>query len=129
MIAAVTTGGLVTTNVEVPVRERASVTVTTYVPTDNEVLAAVVTELPVHAYAYGVVPCVTETLMAPLDPPFVVMCVMVPVTPGGDVSVTEAVPVREAASVTVTEYVPAETELIFCVVAPLLHAYVNGLVP
>ena len=49
--------------------------------------------------------------------------------PGGLVSVTEAVPVREAASVTVTEYVPAETELIFCVVAPVLHAYVNGLVP
>jgi hypothetical protein len=64
-----------------------------------------------------------------LVPPNVLGFVGLSDAPGGLVSVTEAVPVREAASVTVTEYVPAEIELRFCVVAPLLHAYVNGLVP
>jgi hypothetical protein len=67
--------------------------------------------------------------MDPFVPPKVLGLVGLRDAPGGLVSVTEAVPVREAASVTVTEYVPTDSELIFCVVAPVLHAYVNGLVP
>ena len=67
--------------------------------------------------------------MDPFVPPNVLGLVGLRDAPGGLVSITDAVPVREAASVTVTEKVPTDSELIFCVVAPLLHEYVYGLVP
>ena len=68
-------------------------------------------------------------LTDPLVPPKLLGLVGLSDAPGGLVRVTEAVPVREAASVTVTEKVPTGSELIFCVVDPLLHEYVYGPVP
>ena len=71
-------------------------------------------------------------LIAPLLLPLQLTFVTVPIVNAkafGWVMACDNVAVQPLASVTVTVYVLGARLVIFCVVAPLLHAYVYGVVP
>src|SRR5829696_2654221 len=84
----------------------------------------------VHVYVNGTVPPLTLISIAPFVNPHVAF-VGVPERVGGGkfITVVDCVVLQPFASVTVTLYEFAITFEMFCVVAPLDHAYVNGNVP
>src|SRR5215467_7403108 len=124
-------GSVITTLVSVCVQPLASVTVTLYVPAGILVRSCVVAPL-LHAYVNGAVPPATVRSIEPVDAPlqFALTCVSVnTITAGWVIPIPFTVCLHPSASVTVTLYVPAGMLVRSWVVAPLLHAYVNGAVP
>ncbi len=111
-----------------PVQPLLSVTVTEYVPTVLVLIELVVAPV-LHAYVYGPVPPDALAFNGPVAPVHTVSLATVTVGLGRFTSMPEADPVQPLLSVTVTEYVPGVLVLIELVVAPVLHAYVYGLVP